>query len=157
VAGTRLNRARRFYEAVKQAITFVKAHRLPYPHEFSYEETVQTLQGRAVRQRVELTLWDRISLWDHAVGLGYHEAPFTRLQRRWRQGAFSDEKNCPYVEYNATVGLTGGRPPEPFWFLDLFRHRVFRHLDAHLDSDLVEKREAFFQQWGYTTRGSWED
>jgi hypothetical protein len=157
VAGIRLNQARRFYEAVKQALTFVQAHRLSYPHEFSYEETVQTLQGRAVRQRVELTLWDRISLWDHAVGLGYHEAPSTRLQRRWRQGAFSDEKNCHYVEYNATVGLTRGHPPEPFWFLDLFRHRVFRHLDARLDSDLVEKRQAFFQQWGYTTHGSWED
>jgi hypothetical protein len=157
VAGIRLNQARRFYETVKQAIDFVEAHRLSYPHEFSYEEAVQTAQGQPFRQRVELTLWDRVSLWDHAVALGYHEAPFTRLQRRWRQGRFSREENCHFVEYNATVGLSRGRPAEPFWFLDLFRQRVFRHMNARLDSDRVEKRQAFFQQWGYTSRGTWGD
>jgi len=157
IAGIRCNQARRFYDAVKQTIDFVLANRLPYPHEFSYEETVQTPEGRRIRQRVELTLWDKISLWDHAVALGYHEAPVTRLQRRWRQGGFSDEKNCPYVEYNATVSLTRGSPPEPFWFLELFRHRLFRHLDARRDSDLAEKRAAFLQRWGYTSRGMWEE
>ena len=146
VASIRSNQASRFYQAVKQAIDFVKDNRLPYPHEFSYEETVQTPKGRPVRQRVELTLWDKISLWDHAVALGYHEAPSTRLQRRWRQGGFSDNNNCPYVEYNATISLIKGRPPEPFWFLDLFRHRVFRHLDVRRDSDLAERRAAFLEQ-----------
>jgi hypothetical protein len=157
VAGARLNQARRFYEATKAAVAFVEAHRLSYPHEFSYEETVQIPQGRAVRQRVELTLWDRISLWDHAVALGYHEGPTTRMQRRWRQGSFSDEKNCHYVEYNATKSLVKGVPPERFWFLEIFRHRAFRHTAARTDSDLSEKRQAFFQQWGYTTHGYWED
>lgn len=157
VAGIRLNQARRFYEAMKQAIGFVEANHLPYPHEFSYEETVQTVQGRLVQQRVELTLWDRISLWDHAVALGYHETPTTRMQRRWHQGGFSDENNRRYVEYNATVSLVKGGLSEAFWFLDLFRHRIFRHLDARLDSDLAEKREAFLQGWGYTSRGLWRD
>lgn len=156
VAGIRCNQARRFHDAVKQAIGFVEANRLPYPHEFSYEETVQTQQGRTVRQRVELTLWDRVAIWDHAAALGYHEAPQTRLQRRWRQGGFSEENNSPYVEYNATVSLTKGRPAEPFWFLDLFRHRVFRHLNVRRDSDLAEKREAFYRQWGYMSRGPWD-
>jgi hypothetical protein len=154
VAGVRLNQVRRFYEAVKQTISFIEAHRLSYPHEFSYEETVPTVHGRSVRQRVELTLWDRISLWDHAVALGYHEAPATRLQRRWREGRFSHGNNRHWVEYNATVSLSKGRPAEPFWFLDLFRNRVFRHLSARLDSDLAEKREDFFRQWGYPAR--WE-
>ena len=53
------------------------------------------------------------------------------------------------------MSLSKGRPAEPFWFLDLFRNRVFRHLSARLDSDLAEKREAFFRQWGYTAR--WEE
>ena len=86
VVGIRLNQARRLYEAVNQAVSFVRAHQLSYPHEFSYEETVRYPQGSPVRQRVELTLWDRISLRDHAVALGYHEAIRTRLLRRWRQG-----------------------------------------------------------------------
>ena len=156
-AGIRCNQTRRFHDSVKEAISFVKANRLPYPHEFSYEETVQTPKGRAVRQRVELTLWDTISIWDHAVTLGYKESPQTRLQRRWRQGRFSEENASHYIEYNATVSLSEKCPAEPFWFLELFRHRVFRHLDVRADTDLAEKRAAFYRHWGYGSRSSWSD
>jgi integrase len=156
-AGVRCNQTRRFYDAVKQAISFVKANGLAYPHEFSYQETVQTAIGRAIRQRVDLTLWDTTSLWDHAVTLGYKEASQTRLQRRWRQGRFSEENAGHYVEYNATTSLTESCPAEPFWFLDLFRHRVFRHLDVRADTDLAERRAAFYRQWGYGSRASWSD
>jgi hypothetical protein len=75
----------------------------------SYDETVQTAKGHAVRQRVDLTLWDTSSIWDHAVTLGYKESPQTRLQRRWQQGRFSEENSGHFVEYNATVSLTGSR------------------------------------------------
>jgi hypothetical protein len=61
VAGVRCNQVRRLYMAVTAAIAFVEKNHRSYPHEFSYEETVQTLIGRSVRQRVELTLWDAVS------------------------------------------------------------------------------------------------
>ena len=65
-------------------------------------------------------------------------------------GEISDD--CHYVQYNATVGLTKGQPHLNRSVPRSFRHRVFRHLNARLDSDLFEKREAFFHQWGDTSR-----
>jgi hypothetical protein len=115
------------------------------------------LGRRAVRQRVELTLWDSNSLREHAVALGYSEAPATRLQRRWQEGTFSSKNRAYFVEYNATTSLTKGCPAEPLWFLDLFRHRVFRHLDVRSDCDLAEQRGAFHVQWGYESKSAWAD
>src|SRR5437879_11977396 len=100
---------------------------------------------RAVRQRFEETLWDSTLLRAHAVAPGYSEAPATWLQRRSQEGSFSPKPRAYFVEYSATTSLTKGCPAEPFWFLDLFRHRVFRHLDVRSDCDLAERREAFHQ------------
>ena len=105
LAGVRCNQARRLYAAATEAIAFVEKTQRSYPHEFSYEETVQTPSGRAVRQRVELTLWDAVSVREHAIGLGYAEAPDTTRQRRWREGRYSEARVPHYVEYNATVSL----------------------------------------------------
>ena len=157
VAGIRCNQLRRLYEATRQAVAAVEANDLRCPYEFSYEETAQTMGRRAVRQRVELTLWDSSSLREHAVALGYHEAPATTLQRRWQEASFSPKNRAYFVEYNATTSLTQGCPAEPFWFLDLFRHRVFRHLDVRSDSDLAERREAFHAEWGYESKSAWAD
>ena len=157
VAGIRCNQLRRLYEATRQAVVAVEANDLRCPYEFGYEETAQTMGRRAVRQRVELTLWDSNSLREHAVALGYHEAPATTLQRRWQEASFSPKNRAYFVEYNATTSLTQGCPAEPFWFLDLFRHRVFRHLDVRSDSDLAERREAFHAEWGYESKSAWAD
>ena len=157
VAGIRCNQVRRLYDAVRQALADVDANDLRCPYEFSYEETAQTASRRSARQRVELTLWDSNSLREHAVALGYREAPATTLQRRWREGSFSAKRSAYFVEYNATTSLTKDCPAEPFWFLDLLRHRVFRHLDVRSDSDLAEQREAFYRQWGYECKGAWSD
>lgn len=157
VAGIRCNQVRRLYEATRQAIAAVEHDDIRCPYEFSYEETAQTMGRRTVRQRVELTLWDSNSLREHAVALGYSEAPATTLQRRWQEGSFSSKNRSYFVEYNATTSLTKGCPAEPFWFLDLFRHRVFRHLDVRSDCDLAEQREAFHQQWGYESKSAWAD
>ena len=130
LAGVRCNQARRLYAAATEAIAFVEKTQRSYPHEFSYEETVQTPSGRAVRQRVELTLWDAVSVREHAIGLGYAEAPDTTRQRRWREGRYSEARVPHYVEYNATVPLEKTIAAEPFWFLELFRHRVFRRVEG---------------------------
>jgi hypothetical protein len=61
------------------------------------------------------------------------------------------------VEYHATVPLTPDSPAEPFWFLDLFRHRVFRRVEVREDSDRAEKREAFDRKWGYQSCTGWSD
>jgi hypothetical protein len=53
-----------------------------------------------------------------------------------------------YVEYNATVSLERG-PAEPFWFLELFRHNVFRRVEVRGDSDLADTREQFDRKSGY--------
>jgi hypothetical protein len=75
VAGIRCNQVQRFYEAVRQAIAFVQSTALGCPHEFSYEETLPAAAGRTIRQRLELTLWDPVSVREHAIALGYKEAP----------------------------------------------------------------------------------
>lgn len=157
VAGIRCNQARRLYEAVKQAAAFVETSDLSFPHEFSYEETTQTPNGRSIRQRVELTLWDSVSVREHAIGQGYKEAPQTRLERRWREGRFSSKRAALYVEHNATVSLTPNCPAEPFWFLELFRQRIFRHVEAREDSDFHERREVFDRKWGYQVCTDWSD
>lgn len=157
VAGIRCNQVRRLYEATRQAITVVEQDGLRCPYEFSYEETAQTIGRRAVGQRVELTLWDSNSLREHAIALGYREAPATTLQRRWQEGSFAPKNRGYFVEYNATASLTKGSPAEPFWFLDIFRHRVFRQLEVRSDSDLAEQRQAFHLQWGYGSKTAWSD
>jgi integrase len=157
VAGIRCNQVQRFYEAVRQAIAFVQSTALGCPHEFSYEETLSAAAGRSIRQRVELTLWDPVSVREHAIALGYKEAPQTTLQRRWREGRYATKHETYYVEYRATIPLTAKSPSEPFWFLDLFRHRVFRLFEVRDDSGLTERRHAFDKKWGYSQGTQWED
>ncbi|HTR63561.1 MAG TPA: site-specific integrase [Candidatus Binataceae bacterium] len=157
VAGIRCNQVRRLYAAATETIAFVEKNHRSYPHDFHYEETVQTPGGRSVRQRVELTLWDAVSVREHARGLGYREASETTRQRRWREGRYAAARVPYYVEYNATVSLEKAAPAEPFWFLDLFRQRVFRRVEARDDSDLADKREEFDRKWGYQSSVSWSD
>jgi hypothetical protein len=157
VAAIRCNQVRRLYAAVKEAIAFVEENRIAYPHEFSYEETVQTPSGRAVRQRVELTLWDAVSIREHAIALGYAESRYTTNQRLWREGRYSTARVPHYVEYNATVSLEGACPAEPFWFLEIFRHRVFRRVEMRPDSELPERRQEFDRKWGYQSCVPWSD
>ena len=78
--------------AVTEAIAFVEKKHRTYPHEFSYEETVQTLSGRSVRQRVELTLWDAVSIREHAIGSriqrgAWHDSAETLARRAVRGSA----------------------------------------------------------------------
>jgi hypothetical protein len=157
VSAIRCNQVRRLYTAVRDAIGFVEKNRLAYPHEFSYEETVQTPSGRAVRQRVELTLWDAVSVREHAIALGYAESRCTTNQRLWREGRYSSARVPHYVEYNATVSLEGACPAEAFWFLELFRHRVFRRVEMRADSELPDQRQEFDRKWGYQSCVSWSD
>jgi hypothetical protein len=64
---------------VKQAAAFVETNELSFPHEFSYEETTQTPDGRSIRQRVELTLWDSVSVREHAIGQDWSDGGMLSL------------------------------------------------------------------------------
>ena len=71
LAQSRLNQVKRMHTAYEQAAATVQAKRIPLPYHFSYEETATLEGGRALRQRVHMTLWDATSRWDRLMELGY--------------------------------------------------------------------------------------
>src|SRR5215831_16711899 len=73
-------------------------------------------------------------------------------------GKAGTQRRAPhYVEYNATVSPEGACPAEPFWFLEIFRHRVFRRVEMRADSELPDKRQEFDRKWGYQSCVPWSD
>ena len=80
LARVRCNQARRLFEAVKAAISDVATNHPTLPMDFSYEESVAAANGRPLRQRVLLTLWDSPSLWDRARELGYKVAKYSKIR-----------------------------------------------------------------------------
>ncbi len=153
MARIRCNQASRLYDAVESAIATVKARSLPLPYWFSYEESVATDRGRPARQRVLLTLWDSSSLWDHAVekGLTANREKQDRSRKRER-GRFSPQQRRFFTEYRGTEPV-GTSPTAPFWFLELYRHDVFTYKRS---SQIVARRNSFYQQHGYSSRSYWE-
>jgi hypothetical protein len=71
IAKTRMNQARRLYEALQAAVQYVERNGTQLPHEFSYEEDVPMENGRNRTQRVHLMLWDTCNLFDAALAHGY--------------------------------------------------------------------------------------
>lgn len=156
LAWLRCNQVGRLHAAVGQTIARVNGiHRCPY--DFSYEESVEDGCGRKIRQRVELTLWDCAALFERASTHGFEEGLPNRRRRRNCEGVFSRENPTYVIEYRGTVSLTADCPPEPFWFLELFRSHVFVDLDREGDQDLHRKRAELYRNWGYKTPGRWSD
>jgi hypothetical protein len=151
LAKLRLNQIWRMHAASEQAIACVKANQCPLPYYFSYDETATLEGGRTLRQRVHMTLWDTISRWDRLVELGYHSIDKTRLRRKLG-GEFSPEKNFYQVEYRHTESLENGVTPAEPWFLELCDYYVFCKPEQ---SDLVARRLAFYQRWGYDSSDMW--
>ena len=152
-AQVRLNQARRLYQAASAAITHVEANSIALPHEFSYEETVTTELGRKVRQRVNLTLWDVRSTWDHATALGHPIEAITACLRRLGQERFSPNRLRYLLQYRGAENLEGKPNSVPFWFLELYDHQVFSDSKK---PDIVRIRTEFFKSNGYDSRVSWK-
>jgi len=153
-AQVRLNQARRLYQAVRTAIAYVEANSIALPHRFSYEEAVTTEHGRKVRQRVNLTLWDVRSTWDHATALGHPIVPITACMRRLGQERFSLDRLRYLIQYRGVESLDAKTTPVPFWFLDLYENRVFSDSQK---PDIVQIRTQFYKSQGYNSRGSWKN
>lgn len=151
LAKSRLNQVKRMHTACQQAVATVQANQIPLPYHFSYEETAPLESGRALRQRVHMTLWDATSRWDRLMQLGYSSTIKSRFRRRL-SGEFSSEKNCFHVEHRRTETLeTGVTPAEP-WFLELCDNYLFSDIS---DTDLIRKRVEFYQRWGYDNSDHW--
>jgi hypothetical protein len=151
IAALRLNQVGRLYEAVKQAIAVIEARKERVPYAFSYMEP-PTGGGQAAAM-VDLKLWDTVSLFDHAVSLGMRgeERMSERLDMK---GPFAADRRAFVVEYLRPAAASAN---EPFWFLDVFRHRLFQDIEHRADADAVAARAAFCQKWGHSRTGKWGD
>jgi hypothetical protein len=54
----------RLKQATDDAIHHVTSRGVPLPHSFSYDEVATAANGRRVKQRVQLSLWDNESIFD---------------------------------------------------------------------------------------------
>jgi hypothetical protein len=143
---TRLNQAKRLYEAAEAAVLETTTRKRSLPYAFSYEETVITERGRALRQRVYLRLWDFRAAFDRSVELGLKPTRATILLRQRQERTFSNTGNYYQVEYLRTESLDGKVQPTPFWFLEMIEAGLF---EMRQDAETVRVRNEFLQRWGY--------
>jgi hypothetical protein len=140
IAALRVNQVGRLYRAVKEAITLVEAGKESLPYAFTYQEPPAG-DGQASAQ-VDLKLWDTTSLFDHAISHGMRGEE-RASDRRERKGSFAADRRAFLVEY-----LRPSTDCESFWFLDVFRHRLFEDIEHKADADAVAARAAFCRRWG---------
>jgi integrase len=153
VAAMRVNQVARLYRAVRTAIAVVEAGKEHLPYTFSYQEPVSSDNGQA-SVRVDLKLWDTLSLFDHAVSRGMR-AEERISERAALAGHFADERRAFLVEYLRPASTDSGG--EPFWFLDVLRHHLFEDIEHKADAAVVAARREFCRQWGYPHTGKWGD
>jgi hypothetical protein len=152
MARMRFNQAKRLHDAVQSAIETVRSRRGAVPFRFSYVEPSPLSNGRFAKQTVHLTLWDLTSLFDEAVKCGYGAGDVKLRLRKNNEGRFSRGSAQYEVEYRGAESVDPRIPASPFWFLELFDHQIFTNLR---DQKQVKRRQAFYRQWGYSTKGSW--
>src|SRR5215471_15628153 len=154
LARIRCNQTRRLFEAVNAAIADATANHRKLPMDFSYEESVATASGRPLRQRVLLTLFDSLSLWDRARELGHRAAQYSKTQyaRNNEGGRFCKARVGYYVQYRGVEPVGEASRTEPFWFLDLYEHHVFA---SHPVADSLKTQMEFCETHGYESRLGW--
>jgi integrase len=150
VAAMRVNQVGRLHRAVKEAIALVEAGKQHLPYVFSYQEP--PLGNGQMSIQIDLKLWDTASLFDHAVSRGMRgeERVADRLEGK---GSFAAGRRAFLVEYLQPPGIDS----EPFWFRDVFRHRLFEDIENRADGEAVAARIGFCRRWGYTNTGKWPD
>lgn len=152
IARVRLNQARRMLEATEQAVRHVETNRAPMPYAFGYEEIGITEGGRAIRQKVELTLWDPVSRFNRLLELGYRSTGKIRLFRS-RSGEFAPERISYQIEYRRSEPVEHAVTSLPPWFIEL--------CDSYVLSDTqragtIHRRHEFYRRWGYQNLDHWD-
>jgi integrase len=153
VAALRVNQVARLYRAVRDAIALVETGKVHLPYPFSYQEPVPSGSGKT-SLRVDLKLWDTVSLFDQAVSCGMR-AEERASDRANLTGHFADERRAFLLEYLRPV--SADPVGEPFWFLDVLRHHLFEDIENKADAGVVAARREFCRRWGYPHIGKWGD
>jgi integrase len=153
VAAMRANQVGRLYQAVREAIAVVEAGKERLPFAFSYREPNPPGDDPTSTQ-IDLKLWDTVSLFDHSVSHGMRGEE-RASDRSEMKGSFAASRRAFLVEYLRPAATAA--KSEPFWFLDVFRHRVFDDMEHKADAGAVAARAEFCRQWGYANTGKWGD
>lgn len=153
LAALRVNQVARLYKAVRDAIALMETGKEHLPYTFSYQKPVPSGDGQT-SVRVDLMLWDTLSLFDHAVSRGMR-AEQRASERAALTGHFADERRAFLVEYLRPASADPGN--EPFWFLDILRHHLFEDVEHKADALVVAARREFCRRWGYPHIGKWGD
>jgi integrase len=153
IATMRLNQVARLYRAIREASALVEGGKESLPYGFSYLEPI--LSGdRQSSTRVDLKLWDTVSLFDHAVSRGMR-GEGRAAERRELTGPFAKEHRAFLVEYLRPSA--NGSSGELSWFLEVLRHRLFRDIEHKADASAVTARRDFCRRWGYANSAKWGD
>jgi len=153
IAALRVNQVGRLYQAACNAIAVVEAGKERLPYAFSYQEP-NSVRDDQTSTQIDLKLWDTASLFDHALSRGMRGEQ-RASDRSEMKGSFAQCRRAFLVEY-IRPAVTAAQSV-PFWFLDVFRHRVFEDMENKVDAGAVAARAEFCRQWGYANTGKWGD
>lgn len=162
MAKVRVNQTKRLFDAFKEAVDYVEMHNSPFPHKFSYVEETYTQGGQLIKQRISLALWDRKSLVKQSEKYN---------KRNWKRDWFiqaridglsemSDDPSpeSSVIHSNYVVEFIGIDPiyekgaTEPFWFLEMYRYRLF---SMAYHPEVLELQKQFNERWGYDEHNGW--
>jgi len=162
MAKVRVNQTKRLFDATKNAVDYVQNHNSPLPHKFSYVEETITQRGRTIKQRISLVLWDRKSLLQQSEK--YRKQNWKRNKstqtRMNKLSEISDDSSDQssiihsnyVVEFICIEPVSQKSVTEPFWFLEMYRHRLF---SDHYSPEVVMLQKQFNERWGYNEGMRW--
>lgn len=140
----RFNRLSRLRQAYFEVVAEVKKGGHALPFDFSYEEILSGDESAGARERLRFRLWDRKS-FVLAHKEHYSRRTVQEAARGW--GAFKDP--TMFVEFVVADNLTGGAPPEGWWFEELLRRDVLGGGPRYGTPEEVAEKQAWLREWGY--------
>lgn len=145
-ADVRFNICGRLRENCLRAIERAKSGEVTPPYDFSYSERVTGASRRhAISQTVKLRLHSASSLVQRFRDSGI-SFPRSTL---WATDPGHHEKYEEYfVEYLGAESKDAGSGSQPFWFIDIFRHRLY---SDNLQQDEKALKERILTSNGYPT------
>ena len=152
VASLRLNQAIRLKQATDDAIQHVTSRGISLPYRFSYDEVATAANGRRVKQRVHLCLWDNESIFDLVWNLWPARDSSSKRARARRENRIAPENHAYEVEFRGIESLEPGIDAEPFWFLEFYENFMFTNSKGPA---VIEIQRAFNRKRGCTAARAW--